>query len=308
MKKHSDSAAARTFIGCICALICEFIYGLSYIFTKQATGSASELALMGWRFLIGALVMTLLILSGVIKVNFKGKSVAPLVKIALFCPCIYFLGETFGISLTTASESGSIIAAIPVTSVILSTVILHRKPYPAQVAGICITMTGVLVTVFAAGTSASFSLEGYVFLLVAVVSYSLYSVFVAKASDYTGSEITYAMLLTGAIFYVILALSEALVDGTFGDLIRLPLTDTAFLSAVIYQGIGCSIIAFYLSNISIAYIGVNRNASFMGIATLVSIFAGVLILGEKFSLIQGIGAVLILSGVYTANIFTKKEG
>ena len=81
MKKHSDSATARTFIGCICALICEFIYGLSYIFTKQATGSASELALMGWRFLIGALVMTLLILSGIIKVNFKGKSVAPLVKI-----------------------------------------------------------------------------------------------------------------------------------------------------------------------------------------------------------------------------------
>ena len=83
---------------------------------------------------------------------------------------------------------------------------------------------------------------------------------------------------------------------------------TAFLSAVIYQGIGCSIIAFYLSNISIAYIGVNRNASFMGIATLVSIFAGVLILGETFSLLQGIGAVLILTGVYTANILTKKEG
>ncbi len=292
-------------MGCVCALICEFIYGLSYMFTKQATGNASELALMGWRFLVGALIMTVLVAFKVIKVDFRSKPVAPLLKIALFCPCIYFLGETFGISLTTASESGAIIASIPITSLILSALVLKKKPFPAQVIGICITMTGVLITVFAAGASASFSASGYLFLFIAVISYSLYSVFVAKASNYTETEITYFMLLSGAVFYVVLAVSEAMLHGDFKTLITLPASDTAFLSAILYQGICCSIIAFYLSNISIAFIGVNRNASFMGISTVVSIFAGVLILGESFSIVQGVGAVLILIGVYTANIKRK---
>ncbi len=31
-------------------LRCEVLYGMSYIFTKQATQSASALALLGWRF------------------------------------------------------------------------------------------------------------------------------------------------------------------------------------------------------------------------------------------------------------------
>ena len=30
-------------VGCLCALGCEVIFGLSYLFTKQATGAASEL-------------------------------------------------------------------------------------------------------------------------------------------------------------------------------------------------------------------------------------------------------------------------
>jgi drug/metabolite transporter (DMT)-like permease len=44
-------------IGCLCALGCEVLFGLSYAFTKQATGEASALALLGWRFLMAFAVM-----------------------------------------------------------------------------------------------------------------------------------------------------------------------------------------------------------------------------------------------------------
>ena len=39
--------------------------------------------------------------------------------------------------------------------------------------------------------------------------------------------------------------------------------ETTFLTAILYQGIGCSVIAFFMSNIAIANIGVNRTSSFM---------------------------------------------
>ena len=190
-------------IGSLCAIGCEVLYGVSYIFTKQATDNASVLSLLGWRFLLAFLVMSLFVVLGIIKVNLKRKSLKPLLLVALFSPVIYFIGETIGISNTTASESGIFLACIPVASLIASTVILHKKPTRLQVTGILITLGGVLVTVLAVGISSSFSITGYIFLMVAVVSYALYCVFVDKAPGYTGIEITYMMLVAGAAVFVI---------------------------------------------------------------------------------------------------------
>ena len=77
--------------------------------------------------------------------------------------------------------------------------------------------------------------------------------------------------------------------------------------AILYQGIGCSVIAFFLSNIAISKIGVNRTASFIGISTVVSIVAGALILKENFSVYQLIGTIVIIMGVYVANANIKAQ-
>ena len=288
-------------IGSLCALGCEVLYGMSYVFTKQATLSASALSLLGWRFVLAFFVMSILVIIGVINVDLKGKSIKPLLLVALFSPVIYFIGETVGISNTTASESGVFLACIPVAALIASTLILKKKPSKLQIIGILITLAGVLVTVFAVGATSSFSIVGYAFLLMAVVSYALYCVFVDKADSYSGMEITYMMLAAGAIVFAVLALVEAFINGSIGHLLTLPFKETDFMIAVIYQGIGCSVFAFFLSNVAIAKIGVNRTSSFIGVATVVSIVAGVLLLHENLSIGQIIGAVVIIIGVYTAN-------
>lgn len=289
--------------GCLCALGCETLFGMSYIFTKQAIDTASSLSLLGWRFLIAFIIMSLFIALGLLKINLRGKSLKPLLLIVLCSPVIYFIGETIGIQNTTASESGVFLACIPVASLIASATILHKKPTPLQVTGILITLAGVLVTVFAVSASSSFSFTGYTFLLIAVISCALYSVFVEKANNYTGIEITYGMLTAGALVYTLLALIEAVfVEKNLSALIALPFQNKTFLIAVLYQGIGCSILAFFLSNIAIAKIGVNRTSSFLGIATVVSIITGAVILGEPFTNFQILGTVIILAGVYIANM------
>ena len=288
-------------IGCLCAIACETLFGFSYLFTKNATTHASELSLLGWRFFIAIVVMGICAGVGIIKIDLRGKSLRPLIAVALFSPVIYFTGETFGISNTTASESGAFLACIPVMSLIASSLILKKKPLRIQVIGILITLAGVLVTVFAVGISSSLSIIGYAALLIAVISYALYSVFVEKAEGYTGEEITFVMLFAGAILFVIMALIESISAGNLEGLLKLPFINSSFLIACIYQGIGCSVLAFFLSNVAIAKIGVNRTSSFIGIATAVSIVAGVLILKEPFTAFQVVGVVLIVAGVYIAN-------
>lgn len=294
-------------MGCLCAICCETLFGLSYLFTKQATGIASEFALLGWRFFVALIVMSAGLLLGFIKINLKNKSIKPLLAVALFSPCLYFIGETVGISRTTSSESGVFLACIPVASLITSSVILKKRPAKLQILGVLITLAGIVFTVISIGLNASLSVSGYIFLIIAVVSYSLYSIFVDKASEYTGIEITYIMLAVGATVFILFAIFEAVLNHNFENLLTLPFVNMDFLIVILYQGIGCSVIAFFLSNIAISKIGVNRTASFIGISTVVSIVAGALILKENFSVYQLIGTIVIIMGVYVANANIKAQ-
>lgn len=292
-------------IGCLCAFGCETLYGLSYLFTRQATRTASAFALLGWRFFIAAAVMCILAALHVVKIDVKGKSAFPLLRVSLFCPCLYFIAETLGISLTSSSESGAFLACIPAASLVASTLILKKKPTAAQGVGVAVTLSGVLMTVFAAGGSADFSAAGYLFLAAAVLTYALYSVFAEKAEAYTAAELTLAMLIGGAVLFVPLSIGEALIGGSLQELITLPFVNADFLTAVLYQGLGCSIGAFFLSNAAISKIGVNRTSSFIGVAAVVSIAAGALAMHEQLSPVQLAGAAVIVGGVYIANIKRK---
>lgn len=288
-------------VGILCALGCQTLYGMSCVFTKQATNVASELSLLGWRFLVAFVVMNLCVGLRIIKLDLRGKNLKPLLRVALFYPVLDLIGETVGISNTTASESGVFLACIPVAAMIASTLILHKKPSKLQVTGILITIIGVLLTVLAVGVSSSFSVIGYSFLLMAIISYALYAVFVDKATDYTSVEITYIMIVFGAIVFVGLAIIEALIKGSVVQLLTLPFVEMNFLSAILYQGILSSVFAFFLSNAAITRIGVNRMASFIGVCTVVTIIAGTLWLNETFTVWQVVGAAVIIIGVYIAN-------
>lgn len=293
-------------LGICCAMGAECLYGTSYVFTKTATEGASALTLLGWRFVVAFAVMSILVLCGILKTEYRGKDLKKLFKISLMLPVLYYVGETFGINLTTASESGTILACIPVAALVASTIILKEKPFKRQAIGVGVTLIGVVITVLAVSSGMSFSITGYILLVLGVVSYALYCVFVDEAAEFTGTEITYFMIAVGFVTYAAAAVIEAATGGTMAELISAPFTDPALLKAVLFQGIGCSIGAFFLSNVAIANIGVNRTSSFVGLSTVVSILAGVFILGEPFTLLQTIGAVIIIAGVIIANR-EKKE-
>jgi len=288
-------------VGCLCALGCEIFFGISYIFTKQAIETAGAFELLGWRFFTAFAVMSVCAMLGIVKIHLKGKNVVPLLWVALCCPVMYFIGETIGIDRTSASESGVFLACTPVASLVASSLILKKRPSAMQMLGIGITLAGVLLTVFAANVSVSFSIIGYLFLTLGVVSYSLYSVFVAKADKFNEAEITYMMLVVGAAVFGSIALVQNIIEGGVADWIALPFRNATFLTAILYQGIGCSILAFFLFNMAVARIGVNRSVSFVGGSTVMAIVAGVLVLHETLSSGQLIGAAVIIAGIYIAN-------
>ncbi len=293
--------------GVICAFASEILFGFSFLFTKTATASVSAITLLSWRFLVAFIVINLCILFRLVKVDFRKKSIRPLLVIAIFQPVIYFLGETVGIDLTTASESGTIIAFYPLLTLVCSAWILRHAPTKFQVAGIGIATAGIVLIILTQGMMVSFNPFGYSILFVALFSCSLYSVFSEKAVEFTSAEKTYVMMGLGAVIFTLMALIEHAVNGTMIDYLTLPVRSKDFLIAILYLGIGCSVAAFLLYNTAIANIGSNRAASFVGVSTVVAETASVLILKEHFTVYQIIGTTLVVMGVYSANITLKKS-
>jgi len=283
------------------ALACQFIFGFSLLFTRTATYLVSPMTLLSWRFIIAFAFYNICVLLRIIKVDFRGKSLRPLILIAIFHPFMYFVGETIGVSQTSASESGTMISTIPIVTLLCSIIVLKIIPTKLQAIGIAVTVFGVVIIVFSQGIDAVFNPFGYAMLLLATVSYSLYAVFAQKAEEFTGAEKTYIMIALGAISFTTIALIENALNGTLSTFAVLPFTNISFLVSVLYLGIGSSVGAFLFYNIAIDKIGATRTTSFSGISTIIAIVAGVFILQENFTFFQGIGAVLVIGGVYLTN-------
>jgi drug/metabolite transporter (DMT)-like permease len=291
-------------LGCLCAFGSEAIFGVGYVCAKAAVSRVDALALLGWRFAVAAAAMGMLAAAGVIRVRLRGKPLRRLAAVGALT-VLYYAFETAGIARTTASESGALLACIPVAALAASALILRKKPTRRQTAGIFTTLAGVLASVFAAGATASFSASGYAFLAAAAATYALYCVAVdVAARDFTGAEITMAMLAALATVFAPLAVVAAAMQGGCGAvaaLARLPFEARGFAVPLLWLGLASSIGGFFLANTALSKAGVNRTASFIGVATLVAVLAGAAFLGETFTAAQAVAAVLIVAGVWIAN-------
>lgn len=283
------------------AVTTELFYGSSFVFTKHATDVVDPFTLLGWRFVVALAVLLVMVALRVVRLHITRATLLPLLVLAGFQPLLYYIGETYGVARTTASESGLVISSIPVVALLASVLVLRVRPTRAQALGILVTLAGVVATVVAGGVDAGFDPIGYGFLLLAVVSYSLYAVFADRWSHAPGLDKTFVMVASGAVLFGGITVGQHLHDHTLGHLARLPLHDHAFLVSVLVLALGPTIAAFFLQNVAIAELGSNGYATFIGLSALVAVLCAMLVLHERPSMVQLAGGVVILLGVYVAN-------
>jgi drug/metabolite transporter (DMT)-like permease len=296
----------NTLIPVLAGIGMAFIWGFSFLFTKGALEYTTPLQLLSFRFGVAALVLTLLKLVGLIPIHFKGKDWRALLPLSFFQPGLYFIGETWGVKWTSASEAGMIIALVPVVVAIMARIFLKEKLHPLQVVAILASVLGVLVIVLGQGSvEVGEHLWGLVALFLAVISAGAYSILSKKSSvDFNPWEITFIMMWSGTVIFNGLGMAQSLWSASITEFWQ-PLGIGSVQGAVLYLGTLSSIGAFFLFNYMISRLSVARTAPFTNLVTLVSVLAGVIFLGEPFSWQVGIGVVLILFGVWGTNVFYK---
>jgi drug/metabolite transporter (DMT)-like permease len=288
------------------ALASSFIFGLSFLFSKRALSAASPMVLISFRFSAAFIIMSLLIVFKVIKVSFKNKPMGWLLLLAFFEPVIYFVFETYGLQYTASSIGGLMIALIPIAVTILGTYFLNEKPSVKQIIFIITSVAGVaLIGVMSSSGDSGSSVWGIFLLLGAVLSAAFFSIISRKISkDFSPIEITYFMMLSGAICFNGISIFNHLVNRKMSSFFE-PLRSTTFITSVLYLGILSSIVAYFLINYALSKIEASKTSVFSNISTIVSIAAGVIFLKESFHIYHVVGSILILVGVWGTNYYTK---
>jgi drug/metabolite transporter (DMT)-like permease len=288
----------------LAAIISSTIFGLSFLFSKMALTVASPLALVAFRFLLAFVVMSALIMFKVIKVNYKNKPIKELIILGLAEPVVYFIFETYGIRETSSSIAGLMLSIIPIAVTILGVYFLKEIPSIKRIMFIVISVSGVaLIGIMSASSNEGTSVRGIFLLLGAVITAGFFTIISRKASKYfTPIEITYFMMVLGAIFFNLILISTLINRGEILTYFE-PLRNLKFISSVLYLGILSSIVAYLLINYTLSKIEASNTSVFANISTIVSVVAGVVILKETFHFYDFIGSALILLGVWGTNRF-----
>ncbi len=276
------------------------LFAFSFLFTKDATRYLTTFQLLGYRFLVAAVVLTILALFKVVRLNLTISKVRSMLLLTLLLPVTYFICETNGVRLTTTSETGIIMALGPIVITLFSVLIMREKLPVFRWVSAAVSVSGAVVMVLAQGFQADISHSlGYLALLGAVVSGGLYNPLSKKVSEHsTPIEITFVMMWVGAIvFNCFIGLPMAAMNGTLGSYFTSLLTPRVAIGMV-YLGVGCSVVAFFFQNYALSKLKTSVVGAYGNIMPVITVLAGMLINGDRLSPLQCVGAALIFGGIW----------
>lgn len=273
------------------------LWGVSFVATKLVLGRISPLSYMGVRFLIASVALALvMLLRG--RPHFSARTHLLIALTALAEPVAYFLFESYGVRLVSATTASLLIATVPLAVMLLAAAFLGEPLRRGALFAVAVSITGVMLLVVGAedagGTRAD-RILGILLVLGAVLSAALY--------------ITQARHLTQRHDPVNLTILQTWWGaGVFGLLWRLqPETERSLAAlgqegwiAILFLAFGATVAAFLLYNWALRHETAGTASLYINAIPLVTALAGWLILDERLRPLQLVGAGLVLLAVRIA--------
>jgi drug/metabolite transporter (DMT)-like permease len=304
----------KNFTPYLAALLNATIVGLSFLFTKIALEASSPIDTLGYRFLIGWIVLTIymkVFVKEKLVIPFKNnKLVISLVILALFYPTLFFSFQAFGLNYTSSAEGGIILAFSPALTALFAAFFLKEKINITQIFFIFLSIFGVVFIFFMNGVALKTSqcgLIGIIFLMVSCLSISGYAVLARALSvSYRPIQLTYIMVTFGLIFFNLFALVKMAIQGNVLDYFA-PILKPEFIIAVLFLGGFATMLTSFLSNYILSKLTASKMSIFSNFSTVISILAGAIVLHEDIRVHHIVGSVMIITGVLGANFYKGKK-
>ncbi|MCD4666006.1 MAG: DMT family transporter [Bacteroidales bacterium] len=221
---------------------------------------------------------------------------------ALFNPFLYFIGESYGLKLTSSTVSAVIITTIPLFTPIVAFYTLGERLTKLNIAGIIVSFLGIIIMLFYKNFSLNTSPLGLLLLLFAVASAIIYVVFLKKLSEkYSAFFIIAVQNLIGAVFFLPLFL---IIE--FDQFITVK-PDFLLISSLLSLAVFCSSLAYVFYTISTKEIGISRTNIFTNLIPVFTAIFSYFILSEYFNFQKILGILIVIIGLFLSQIKKSKS-
>ncbi len=206
----------------------------------------------------------------------------------------------------TATRSSIMLAFTPVVVTVVAHLLYKEQVRKLMIVGIVLSTVGAILTITSGNVSLVFSQGlaiGDILMILSVLSWALYSILIKKAIERLSSLV---VLSYGSVIGVIFLLPFTFWEKGWATLSLLNIS--SFIS-LLYLGLAAAGIAYLWYFQGIKEVGSSRSSVFLNIEPVAAITIGVLFLGESITIPIGIGALLVMSGLFltTYNKSIKKE-
>ncbi|MGL5256671.1 MAG: DMT family transporter [Proteocatella sp.] len=200
---------------------------------------------------------------------------------------IYFWCENSAVLRISSNEASILIGTIPLFSLIFNRIIYKSKITKRNLFSIIFSIIGIYLII--GGAAFSLNILGYVLMFMAAISWSIYQ-FVTKPLFGKYSDMTITMYQSFFGFLGFLPILRY-------DYIEIANMNINVMIHFLFLTLFCSAIATYIYLFSQKTLGINITSVFLNLIPVFTFVFSFLFLGEVLSIIQLIGAIIVIVSV-----------
>jgi drug/metabolite transporter (DMT)-like permease len=270
------------------------LLGTNPVAVKYAVGYVPPLPFAALRFVVAGLVLWAILRLFDPKGMLRREDFWAMAGLGVVGVALNNIAFTFGVSMTSASNTALVVATAPLWGMLLGFVLGWERPKLKGIVGVGLALLGVGVIVYRGLGASGTSLTGDLLVMGAAACWGSYAVLsLPLLRRYSPMAVAAYTMLFGGLAVLPLATS-GLVRMDWGAV------SVGGWAAVAYSALLVAAFGFTSWQRGVSRIGANRMLVYQYLVTLVGVVSGVVLFGEGFGIDQAVGAAILLAGVYLA--------
>ena len=276
-------------------------WSVSFIWTRVAIQSFHPVTLITLRLLLASFLLYIVSKSFGKFQRLRKKDIKWFVMLAFFEPFMYYIGETYGLTMVESTLASVIVSTIPLFAPVLAYFLLKEKIGWANIMGIIVSLVGVFFVIYEPASGFTANPWGVGLMFLAVFSAICYTTTLRKISThYSTLNVIFYQSAIGLGFFIPTFLVVDLP--TIGTL---QVSQQAF-GALLMLSVFASVIAFVLFAGVVREIGVARTNVFVNLIPVFTALFAWFFMGDEVTWLKWIGIAVVVLGLFVSQFGKMK--
>ena len=270
-------------------------WSFSFIWTRVAIHSFQPMTLITLRLILASLLLFVVLKSTGRFQKLRRKDAKWFLSLAFFEPFIYYVGETYGLTMVESTLAAVIVSTIPLFAPVVAFIVLRERISWSNIVGIVISLIGVFFVIYEPTGGLKANPQGVALLFLAVFAAICYATVLRKVPDYYNNmSVIFYQSLLGLLFFI-----PTFLVTDYPTIHTLKVSGESLI-ALFMLSVFASVIAFVLFAGAVRKVGVTRTNVFVNLIPVFTAILSWIILGEILTQSKWMGILIVVIGLFVS--------